>query len=455
MQFKTINPYTNETIARYDMHNHSHTEAGIERSEEAFQQWRKRSVEDRCKAVRHIAGQLEDRKEDLALLMTREMGKRKAEAVGELEKCIWLIEYFCDNGPSMLADVPVETEHQKSYISYQPMGPILCIMPWNYPFWQVFRFAIPALIAGNSVILKHAPSVLGCGEAIADLFDLPEFPKGLFQHFILNEEATGDLIDHRLIRGVSLTGSTAAGQTVAGRAGKALKKCVLELGGSDPYLIMGDADLELAVDNCVRARLQNTGQSCIAAKRFLVHDSIYDKFVEDVRSKFEDLKPGDPASAETGYGPMASHRLRDLLHQQVQASVNAGAHCICGGFLNADEGAFYPPTILTSVEPGMPAYDEELFGPVATIIKFDSASEAIRIANDTSYGLGAAIFSHNTEEAERLIREELECGCGFVNGMVRSDPRLPFGGIRDSGLGRELSTVGIREFCNIKTIVVT
>jgi succinate-semialdehyde dehydrogenase/glutarate-semialdehyde dehydrogenase len=354
----------------------------------------------------------------------------------------------------MLADEPLalDGDARKAFVSYRPLGVVLAVMPWNFPFWQVFRFAAPTLMAGNGAVLKHASNVSGCALAIESVFREAGFPENLFRTLLLSSERVQKVIEHPAIRAVTLTGSTPAGQAVASQAGAVLKKTVLELGGSDPYLVLADADLEPAVDACVTSRLINSGQSCIAAKRFVV--------VAEVRKQFERLfvesmaakRLGDPLDDATDIGPQARADLRDELHRQVIASIEAGARCLLGGEVPDSPGAHYPATVLTDVAPGMPAYDEELFGPVAAIIPVADEEQAIAVANDSEFGLGAAIFSADTARAERLARDRLEAGSCFVNGFVRSDPRVPFGGIKHSGYGRELGAFGIREFVNIKTI---
>ena len=326
-------------------------------------------------------------------------------------------------------------------------------MPWNFPFWQVFRFAIPALIAGNTVLLKHASNVQGCATAITSIFENDKFPKNLFQNLSLSGSEVLPLIEMVEINGISLTGSVAVGKEVAMKAGASLKKCVLELGGSDPYIILKDANLEKAVSACVSSRILNAGQSCIGAKRFIIVPEIKENFIKLFKAAFESIKMGDPNDDQTLLGPMASLQLRDELHQQVTNSIMKGAECVIGGEIPSNNGSFYPPTILTNVQPGMPAYDDELFGPVASVIEAKGENEAIRIANDTNFGLGAAVFTEDIDRGEKLITE-LEAGCCFLNDYVRSDPRLPFGGVKESGYGRELSIWGIREFCNVKTVVV-
>jgi succinate-semialdehyde dehydrogenase/glutarate-semialdehyde dehydrogenase len=353
-----------------------------------------------------------------------------------------------------LAPEFVETDASKSFVAYQPLGVVLAVMPWNFPFWQVFRFAAPALMAGNAGVLKHASSVPGSALAIEEVFRNAGFPENLFRTLLIGSRQVAAVIEHPLVKAVTLTGSTPAGQAVASKAGEMLKKTVLELGGSDPYIILEDANLAEAVSTCVASRLINAGQSCIAAKRFVVVNSVKTGFEELFVQKMKTHRMGDPFDPETTVGPQARHDLRDELHAQVQKSIANGARLLLGGTIPDGSGAYYPPTVLTDVKKGMPAYDEELFGPVAAIIPVKDEFEAIQVANDTIFGLGAAIFTENAEEGERIATHELEAGSCFVNAYVRSDPRLPFGGINASGYGRELSYFGIREFVNIKTIFI-
>ncbi|MCB0634497.1 MAG: NAD-dependent succinate-semialdehyde dehydrogenase, partial [Lewinella sp.] len=369
------------------------------------------------------------------------------------EKCAWVCRYYAEHGADFLTNKMKGTDAAKSYVSFEPLGVILAIMPWNFPFWQVFRCAAPAVMAGNTVLLKHASNVPGCALAIEALFTEAGFPKGVFQTLLIDSAATADVIASPAVRAVSLTGSEAAGRAVAKLAGEYLKKCVLELGGSDPYLILEDADLDHAAEVCTKGRLLNNGQSCIGAKRFIVVEKVYDTFLEKFRAKMAAATMGHPMDEQTDLGPLARTDLRDDLHEQVQLSVRQGARCILGGEIPEMEGAYYPATILVDVAPAQPAYYEELFGPVASVIKVIDEQEAILVANDSPFGLGAAIFTRNTEAAER-IAQEIDSGSVFINALVKSDPRLPFGGIKNSGFGRELSEFGIREFVNVKTVYV-
>jgi succinate-semialdehyde dehydrogenase/glutarate-semialdehyde dehydrogenase len=397
---------------------------------------------------------LRDRAREFGELMTAEMGKPVAGGVAEAEKCAWVCDYYAENAEEFLADQEVESDATRSFVTFQPIGVVLAVMPWNFPFWQVFRFAAPNLMAGNAGLLKHASNVPGCALAIEDVFKEAGFPDGLFKTLLVPGNGVSQVIEHPLVRAVTLTGSTPAGQAVASKAGEVLKKTVLELGGSDPYVVLEDADLAKAATICATARLINSGQSCIAAKRFIVVEAVREEFERLFVSAMANTKMGDPMEEDTVVGPQARSDLRDELHDQVVRSVEAGARCILGGEVPPGPGAFYPPTILTDVGPGMPAYSEELFGPVASVIPVTDREEALRVANDSCFGLGAAVFTGDRELGTRLAREELEAGACFVNDFVRSDPRLPFGGVKESGYGRELSPFGILEFVNIKTVWV-
>ena len=348
----------------------------------------------------------------------------------------------------------IETDAGRNYVTFQPLGVVLAVMPWNYPFWQVFRFAAPGLMAGNTVVLKHAANVPGCALAIEEIFRKAEFPENVFRTALVGSDKVGRIIENSLVKGVTLTGSVGAGRAVAGRAGAMLKKTVLELGGSDPYLILEDAELEAAVETCVFSRLLNSGQSCIAAKRFVVVDSRREQFEKLFTQRMAAVKMGDPMAEDTEVGPQARPDLREDLHRQVLQSIEKGARLLSGGKVPEGKGFFYPPTVLTDVSKGMPAYDEELFGPVGAIVPVKDEEEAVQVANETSFGLGAAVFTRDLAKGERIAADKLEAGCCFVNDFVRSDPRLPFGGVKDSGYGRELSHYGIKEFVNIKTVVI-
>jgi len=390
----------------------------------------------------------------LAELMTAEMGKPLAQGKAEAEKCAWVCEYYADQGPKQLAQVPVESAAQQSYVSFRPLGVILGIMPWNFPLWQVFRFAVPALMGGNVALLKHAPNVTGCALAVEDLVRKAGLPNSLLTVLVVEDEVVHELIADSRVSAVTLTGSTRAGRAVAASAGAALKKVVLELGGSDPYLILDGADLDLAVESCALSRLVNSGQSCIAAKRIITVPSTHEEFVHRFVKRMSSTVVGDPRDPKTQVGPLARVDLRDELHRQVSESVAAGAELLLGGVCPDGAGAWYPVTVLGGVRPGMPAFDEELFGPATSIIQAQDEAEAVKLANQSSYGLGAAVFASDRERAIQIAEFELEAGCCFVNDWVKSDPRLPFGGIRDSGHGRELGPFGIHEFMNAKTVSI-
>jgi succinate-semialdehyde dehydrogenase/glutarate-semialdehyde dehydrogenase len=454
MTLEALNPTTGETIRTYPEAPPGEVQARISTAHQAFHSWRRTDFTARADLMHQAARILRDRHNELAALMTLEMGKPITEGRAEVEKCAWVCDYYAENAAAFLQPETIATDARHSFVTYQPLGIVLAIMPWNFPFWQLFRFAAPALMAGNVGLLKHASNVPGCALVIEEIFQQAGFPAGVFGILLVSSRRIPEIIDNPLIRAVTLTGSVPAGQAVAARAGARIKKTVLELGGSDPYVILEDADLEDAANTCVTSRLINSGQSCIAAKRFVVVDSVRQQFEELFVAQMRSRKMGDPLEEDTVVGPQARHDLRDELHQQVRDSINRGARCLLGGELSDGPGAYYPPTVLTGVKKGMPAYDEELFGPVAAIIPAQDESEAIHIANDSTFGLGAAVFTGDIEKGKRIAATELEAGCCFVNAFVKSDPRLPFGGIKESGYGRELSHHGIREFVNIKTVYV-
>lgn len=426
----------------------------LDSAQEAFQAWREHPVGVRASQFLSMAQLLREEKGALAAVITKEMGKPFTQAVAEIEKSAWLCEYYAEQGATFLRDEVVDTGQSESFVTYQPLGVILIVMPWNYPFWQVFRASVPSLVAGNAVVLKHASNVPECALAIEAIFQRAHFPENVFRTLMLRSAQVAIPIEHPCVQGVALTGSETAGREVAALAGRHLKKTVLELGGSDAYLVLEDADIQHAARTCVDSRMLNNGQSCIAAKRFIVVESVRAEFEQAVVRFMQEYVMADPMQADTRLGPLARVDLRDQLHQQVQDCIAAGAKLLLGGEIPADAGAWYPPTVLTQVQPGMPAYDDELFGPVAAILPASSREEAIRIANDTRFGLGGAVFTADVGEGRRLARDVIESGSVAVNGMVRSDPRLPFGGIRSSGHGRELAGFGICEFVNIKTIML-
>lgn len=451
---QSINPFTGQIIKEYLEYSSAEVEEIICNVDLAFHSWKLTSFEQRAVFLKNLQAKLLEKKEELAGIMVEEMGKVKREAIGEIEKCAWVCSYYAENAESFLKNEPIKTDSSESHISYQPIGTVLAVMPWNFPFWQVFRFLAPALMAGNTGVLKHASNVSGSALAIEQLVVEAGFPENVFRTLLIGSKAVKAVIENPLIKAVTLTGSTPAGKAVASVAGANLKKSLLELGGSDPYLILEDADIETAARLCVTSRLLNAGQSCIGAKRFIVADPIYDQFKAEFVRLMSEAKFGDPLNPGTAIGPLARVDLRNELHQQVERSREMGATVLLGGFIPEGDSAFYPPTVLENVIPGMPAYHEELFGPVAVLYKFKMEEEAIRIANDTVFGLGAGVFTNDIKKGKVLAEKGLDAGCVFVNDFVKSDPRLPFGGVKESGYGRELSLVGIREFVNVKTVVV-
>uniref|UniRef100_Q3ATS2 Aldehyde dehydrogenase family protein n=1 Tax=Chlorobium chlorochromatii (strain CaD3) TaxID=340177 RepID=Q3ATS2_CHLCH len=454
----TINPATEERLATYPTMNAEELAGVLEATQRAAAVWRKLSFEERTAPMRKVATLMREQKERHATLMSLEMGKPFSQALVEVEKSAWVCDFYADHAANYLT----AEEHDlgdgvRGMVKFEPLGVIFGVMPWNFPFWQVFRFAAPTLMAGNGVVVKHSPNVTGSAIAIEELFREAGFPTNLYRtvHIALDEvdALSGFIIEHPAIQGISITGSTGAGRAVAAKAGKAIKPSVLELGGSDPYLVLDDADINRAVNLCAAARLLNSGQTCIAAKRFLVHHSVMAQFRELFLQRLQNAVMGDPFDQTVEIGPMARLDLRDQLHDQVMRSIAAGAELLCGGVIPDRAGFFYPPTLLAGVTKDMPAYSEEFFGPVVTLIEVADDAEAIHIANDTSFGLGAAVFSQNIERALR-IADQLETGNCFINSGVKSDPRMPFGGIKESGYGRELAAYGIRAFVNIKTICV-
>ncbi len=451
---QSINPYTGKVVGEYKDYTLAEVDDIILKTDRAFQSWKLTGFEQRSVCMKNLQAKLLEQKEELANLIVSEMGKVKREAIGEIEKCAFVCGFYAENAESFLKNEPIKTEASESYISYQPLGTILAVMPWNFPFWQVFRFLAPALMAGNTGILKHSSNVTGCALAIGRLVMESGFPENVFRSIVVSSKEIKRVIQNPKIKAVTLTGSTPAGRSVASAAGEALKKSVLELGGSDPYIILDDADVKTAARLCVSSRLINAGQSCIGAKRFIAVESVYDQFRDEFVRLMAAAKYGDPLDPETSIGPLARTDLRDELHQQVEKSREMGATVLLGGYIPEGNAPFYPPTVLENVVPGMPAYHEEMFGPVAVLFRVKTEEEAIRIANDTVFGLGAGIFTSDIEKGKLLAERGLEAGCVFVNDFVKSDPRLPFGGIKESGYGRELSAIGIREFVNVKTIQV-
>ena len=448
---ESINPHSGQQIQSYPSASDQALRERLSAAARAFEKWKMTSFSDRAELMHEAGAVLRARKTELAGLMADEMGKVIRDGIAEVQKCADCCDYYAEHAYRFLEKQVVASDAEESYVAYDPLGVILAIMPWNFPFWQVIRFAAPALMAGNVGVLKHASNVSGCALAIEDVFKAAGFPAQAFSALLVEGSRVEQLIRSPLVRAVTLTGSTPAGRSVAAIAGSELKKCVLELGGSDPYLVLEDADLDLAVDICVKSRLLNAGQSCIAAKRFIVVKPLREAFEQRYVEKFRAIRFGDPRDPASDIGPMARADLRDQVHEQVMQSVQQGARLLVGGVVPPGPGAYYPPTVLAGVEPGMTAFDDEIFGPVAAIIEADDEQHAVALANQSVFGLGAAIFTRDKDKAERIARE-LEAGCVFVNGLVKSDPRLPFGGIKQSGYGRELSWFGIQEFVNIKTV---
>jgi succinate-semialdehyde dehydrogenase/glutarate-semialdehyde dehydrogenase len=448
MLLKSINPYTSQLIEEFEELSDAASRERLTKSAVAFEKWKQTDFSYRKTLLKNTAYILTCNIGEYSLGITHEMGKPVSESRAEIEKCAWVCNYYAENGEDFLKDDPAETDAWQSYVCYKPLGTILGIMPWNFPFWQVFRFAIPTLMAGNTVVLKHASNVQGCARSIENIFVRAGFPPGVFTNLVLGSERIHKIIENDDVKAVSLTGSEAAGQKVAETAGRNLKKSLLELGGSNAFVVLEDADIEKAAGIGVRARMANAGQSCIAAKRFIVHSSIKDKFIELFLENLRKIKPGDPEDPATNIGPLASLQQANTVEKQVQKSVVMGARILTGG---KRTDAFYTPTILLDVFPGMPVFEEEVFGPVAPIITASDNTEAISLANMTRFGLGVSLFTNNLENAADMV-SQFKDGAVFINDLVKSDPRLPFGGTGRSGYGRELSIQGIREFVNIKTV---
>jgi succinate-semialdehyde dehydrogenase/glutarate-semialdehyde dehydrogenase len=451
---QSINPANEELIQQYEELNDDKIAKILAESNLTYNQWKLTSFSYRSTLMKNAAQVLRTNKVEFAKLMTLEMGKPILQSKAEVEKCAWVCDYYADNAEQFLANEIVKTEFSKSYVSHQPLGVILAVMPWNFPFWQVFRFAAPTLMAGNAAVLKHSSNVMGCALTIEKIFIEAGFPENLFKTLVISSKKVEAVIRYKNVQAVTLTGSTPAGRSVASIAGSEVKKSLLELGGSDPYVILKDAELESSAEICVNARLINGGQSCIAAKRFIVVEEVYKMFEELFVQKMKSKKMGDPFDEANHLGPQARNDLRDELHEQVMISVQKGAKLLLGGEVPQIKGAYYPATVLSNVKPEMPAYDDEIFGPVASLIKVKNEKEAIEVANATCFGLGAALFTKDIERGERIAEKELIAGSCFVNDSVRSDPRLPFGGVKESGYGRELSLFGIKEFVNIKTVCI-
>lgn len=454
MNLVSVNPANGQILKKYKAHTLQQVGQKIKQTHKAWLSWKNTTHEERGRLLLSVAGVLQTRKKEFAILMAQEMGKPVNQGVAEIEKCASVCEYYAANAAKFLEDQVIETDASKSYVSFQPVGVVLAVMPWNFPFWQVFRFLAPALAAGNCGVLKHASNVPGCALAIEEVVRQAGFPGNVFQTLLVGSSMVEKIIEDPLVQAVTITGSTNAGKQVAQKAGSSIKKTVLELGGSDAYVVLEDADLEKAAEICVNSRIINSGQSCIAAKRFIVVKAVEKEFTKLFLTKVKTKKMGDPLDTDIAIGPQARTDLRNQLHEQVKLSIKKGARCILGGTVPKGKNAYYPATILTKVKPGMPAYDEELFGPVAAIIIAKNEDDAIRIANDSSFGLGAAVFTKDKEKGERIAATQLQAGACFVNAFVKSDPRLPFGGIKQSGYGRELGLFGIHEFVNIKTVYV-
>jgi len=448
---KSIDPTTGNIIREYREHTREEVEQIIREVHNAWLLWKETSFESRSRLMKNAAQILRQKKDEFAMLMTLEMGKLLRESTAEIDKCAWVCDFYADHAAEILRDEVIDTDAARSIVAFQPIGPILAVMPWNFPFWQVIRFAAPALMAGNAAVLKHASNVPGCALAIEEIFREAGFPENLFRTLLIPSSVVESVIANPLIAAVTLTGSESAGSQVASAAGKHLKKTVLELGGADPFIVLNDADVDAAAKTAVTARMINQGQSCIAAKRFIVEATVMERFESALKSAFEALRIGDPMDPVTQVGPMARPDLVDEIERQVKASIAAGARLVTGGHRPKHAGCYFEPTILADVSKGMPVYAEETFGPVVSLITARDEAEAIRVANDSNFGLGGCVWTRDLQRGENLARK-IETGAMFVNGMTKSDPRLPFGGIKRSGYGRELGSYGIKEFVNIKTI---
>ncbi len=453
MAIESVNPTTGERIRRYEEWSPARVDKALVDAEDAFPPWRDAGLETRLGLLRACASLLRRDADTHASLITTEMGKPVRQARAEVEKCAWVLEHYADKAPDFLAPDPAQTDAASSYAAFRPLGPLLAVMPWNFPYWQVFRFAAPALAAGNAVLLKHASNVPACATAIEQVFRDAGLPEAVFQTLLIGAPAVERLLETDAVRAVTLTGSEAAGRKVARKAGDRLKKSVMELGGSDPFVVLEDADVEEAAKTGALSRCQNSGQSCIAAKRFVVVEAVFERFLERFRAAMEALVTGDPAEEATDVGPQARGEFLDVLEKQVAGSVGKGAGIVLGGTPLEGPGFFYPPTILTGVARGMPVADEEVFGPVAPVFRVADEAEALRVANDSRFGLGASVWTADAARGERFAAR-VEAGAVFVNGMVKSDPRLPFGGVKRSGFGRELGRYGMLEFVNVQTVWV-
>ena len=447
----SVNPANGETLAALPWATPSDVDRAITLADAGFRQWRRTTVAQRADALRAIAGVLRERSEEMAQCITREMGKPIAQARGEVAKSAHLCDWYAEHGPAMLATEATQVENNQAVIEYRSLGPVLAVMPWNFPLWQVLRGVVPIMLAGNSYLLKHAPNVMGCAALIGDIVTQAGVPAGVFNWINAANDGVSQIINDPRIAAVTVTGSVRAGKAIGAQAGAALKKCVLELGGSDPFIVLNDADIDMAVQAAVAGRYQNTGQVCAAAKRFIVEAGIADAFTQRFVAAAAKLKMGDPRDEENYLGPMARFDLRDELHDQVMATVNEGATLLLGGEKCAGEGNYYPATVLANVAPTMTAFRQEMFGPVAAITVARDADHALALANDSEFGLSATVFTADETQAQRFA-EELECGGVFINGYSASDARVAFGGVKKSGFGRELSHFGLREFCNVQTV---
>ncbi|WP_298248278.1 NAD-dependent succinate-semialdehyde dehydrogenase [uncultured Christiangramia sp.] len=451
----TINPATGKEIQSYDTMTNDEMNKAIESCHEAFLEWKMKPAEERAKIIVNIGKELDKNKDKLAKLMTEEMGKLEKQGHQEIELCSAICDYTAENGPKSLQDEERELpEGGKGFITYSPMGVIYGIQPWNFPTYQVVRYSIANLMAGNGVLLKHAENVTGTGILLEQIYKDAGLPENLFKTLVISHDQSDEVIENKLVRGVTLTGSPSAGRIIGEKAGKALKKTVLELGSNDAYIVLDDADLDLAVKTCVQGRLYNNGETCVAAKRFIVVDAVYDKFRDAFVEQMKNIKLGDPTSEDSDLGPMARKDLREELHEQVEESVKKGAKILCGGKLPEGDGFYYPATVLENLEPGQPAYDDELFGPVASLIKAKDTDDAMRIANDSRFGLGGGIFSKDEAKAKELAQKHFDTGMVFINSFGLAKPNMPFGGVKDSGYGREHGGFGLHEFVNAKSVMM-
>ena len=453
--FTTINPANGTPIKTWQSMSAPEVHACIDQVAASGMNWRETGFPERTRRFKALAESIRARTDELASLITLEMGKPISQSKAECEKCAWLCEYFADNAEAFLADQTMDLDGHRAMVSFRPIGTIYAIMPWNFPLWQVFRSVAPTIMAGNSVVLKHAPCVLGCGDAIQSLFHESGFPENLLRAIVIDVDLSEQVINHDAVRGVTLTGSCQTGRIVAAQAGAALKKSVMELGGSDPYLVLDDADLDLALERILTERMLASGQVCISAKRLIVTPGVADQFTDMLLDSMKTYEMEDPTNETSRLGPLAREDLRDHHHAQVKESISSGAECLLGGVIPDRPGWWYPATVLTNVTPGMAAFDDELFGPTAAVVRAQDEDDAIRLANQTRFGLGSAVFTKDLEKGAVIARDRIEAGLCSVNDFVKSDPRLPFGGIRESGYGRELGELGIHEFVNIKTLVVS